>query len=155
MQLVFHLIKSCLVQVEMQLAVSSHEGFVTLTESITSPKVAYLVMEICQGGELYDNVGANENYTEVQAAHYARQLCDAMAFMHNAGAIHRDLKPKNILISTTSEIGHRLRICDFGLATWLKEGEWIEDGVIKGNRSASPGSQSFSSTHPTYVFRHC
>ena len=62
---------------------------------------------------------------------YTKQLCEAMAFMHEKGAIHRDLKPKNILLASTDPLAP-VRICDFGLATWLPMGEYIKDGVLKG-----------------------
>ena len=43
---------------------------------------------------------------------YVHQLCDAVAFMHAAGYVYRDIKPENLLVDD----GKRLKLCDFGFA---------------------------------------
>lgn len=51
---------------------------------------------------------------------YSYQMFRSLAYIHNLGICHRDIKPQNILIDINS---HRLVLCDFGSAKQLKPGE--------------------------------
>lgn len=108
-----------------------------LKEHIEAKKVTYLVMELADGGELYDNISKADRYTEAHAAHYIRQICEAMAFMHSKSIVHRDLKPANMLCKTSQSPGkaNKVKICDFGLAENLPMGEYIDDDFIVGTPS--------------------
>jgi len=74
-----------------------------------------LVMELCDGGELYDRIKELKNYSENDARSCVFNLNSAMKYVHNNGIMHRDLKPENILL-----VGRRshtdIKISDFGLA---------------------------------------
>src|SRR5919197_252520 len=52
-----------------------------------------------------------------KALDIARQVCDALAYLHDHGVVHRDLKPENILVTPSGQV----KILDFGIA--LFEGE--------------------------------
>lgn len=74
-----------------------------------------LVLELCEGGELYDRIQQKKHYPESEAKLCCRQLLDACAYIHSKGIMHRDLKPENILL--TSRVSNTdLKISDFGLA---------------------------------------
>ncbi|XP_055624285.1 death-associated protein kinase related isoform X4 [Toxorhynchites rutilus septentrionalis] len=74
-----------------------------------------MVMELVEGGELFDRV-LDEKFilTEKACAIFMRQICDAIAYIHGNNVVHLDLKPENILCLTES--GNRIKIIDFGLA---------------------------------------
>jgi serine/threonine protein kinase len=78
-----------------------------------SPKsVDYIVLELVQGGELFDFVALSGRFNENVARYYFSQLMEALNYMHSAGACHRDLKPENIMLDSD----FNLKVADFGFA---------------------------------------
>jgi len=74
-----------------------------------------LVMELCEGGELYDRIQHKQFYPEQEAKVCCRNLLEAVAYIHSQGIMHRDLKPENILLA--SKVNNTdIKISDFGLA---------------------------------------
>ncbi|KAH8065958.1 serine/threonine kinase [Aureococcus anophagefferens] len=57
----------------------------------------YMVMELCQGGEVFDRIVKKEKYTEVEARDALKQIVEAIRVCHSRGIVHRDLKPENLL----------------------------------------------------------
>jgi calcium/calmodulin-dependent protein kinase I len=78
-----------------------------------------LVMELMEGGELFDQILDKECFSEMEAREATRAIVDAIAYCHSQGIIHRDIKPENLLLSS-KELGiSSLKIADFGLARLL------------------------------------
>lgn len=76
-----------------------------------------IVMELCQGGELFDRIAeTGTGLDEPTARRYCQQLAGAMAACHKQGVYHRDLKPENILLSANDDV----KVADFGLAATLR-----------------------------------
>jgi eukaryotic-like serine/threonine-protein kinase len=83
---------------------------IELQEDIHEP---YLVLEYVEGTTLRSRIREFEGGVPLPLAlTWARQLADALAFMHSNGITHRDLKPENILVGA----GDALKISDFGTA---------------------------------------
>merc|ERR1719345_474186 len=79
-----------------------------------------LVLELCEGGELYDRIQQKQFYPEQEAKVLIKNLLEAVAFIHGKGIMHRDLKPENILLS--SKVNNtEIKISDFGLAKISKD----------------------------------
>ncbi|KAF7639528.1 Protein kinase domain-containing protein [Meloidogyne graminicola] len=76
-----------------------------------------LIMEIVQGGELFDRV-ADDSYilTEMAVALIMFQICEAIRYIHSQNIIHLDLKPENIMC--VSQTSNKIKLIDFGLAQW-------------------------------------
>lgn len=88
-------------------------GLVDVDES--KPGSIRLVLELCEGGELYDRIQQKQYYPEQEAKACCRNLLEACAYIHGRGIMHRDLKPENILL--TSKVNNTdVKISDFGLA---------------------------------------
>ncbi len=71
----------------------------------------YLVMEYVDGANLRQAMRTG-SFSPGETLRVVAQLCDALAYAHEQGVVHRDFKPENILIDTSG----RVRIADFGLA---------------------------------------
>ena len=89
-----------------------HPNIVRVLESGASGTVFYFVMEFCDGGSAWDLMlkkGGRLPLTEAKPIIIG--ALKALAFAHDKGFVHRDLKPQNILFS-----GGKVRLSDFGLA---------------------------------------
>ena len=78
----------------------------------------YMVMELCPGGSLHDEVQRNGPLSPASVCQIGVNLADALAAAHELGILHRDLKPANILINRYGVVG----IADFGLASIIAAG---------------------------------
>ncbi|KAJ9567944.1 hypothetical protein OSB04_003910 [Centaurea solstitialis] len=88
----------------------------------------HLVMEVCEGGELFDRIIAKGHYSERAAALICRSIVNVVHVCHFMGVMHRDLKPENFLLSDSSEDAP-LKATDFGLSVFIQEGKSYRDIV--------------------------
>ncbi|KAK4687813.1 ser/thr/tyr protein kinase RAD53, partial [Tremellales sp. Uapishka_1] len=98
-----------------------HENICRMIEYYEDPQHICLVLEYIEGGDMLDYImnypATDRGLPEEEAAHYALQICRAMAYMHEKGIAHRDLKPENILVTKeTTDCPRMVKIADFGLA---------------------------------------
>lgn len=77
----------------------------------------YLVLEYVQGGELYSLLTQAGQIDAHDAKIYACEVFSALTYLHSKRIVYRDLKPENLLITTS---GH-MKLADFGLAKIVKE----------------------------------
>ncbi|CAK9085335.1 Calcium-dependent protein kinase 20 (OsCDPK20) (OsCPK20), partial [Durusdinium trenchii] len=79
-----------------------------------------LVLELCEGGELYDRIQQKRYYSESDTKLLVKNLLEAVCFIHSKGIMHRDLKPENILL--VSKVSNTdIKVSDFGLAKLSKD----------------------------------
>jgi len=107
-----------------------HPNVVRLYETFQDHSMVYLVMEICEGGELLEAITSAESFTEVQAASVMQQVVRGVNYMHSKYVCHRDLKPENFLLQAPGPIEScTVKIIDFGLATIFQEGSMMKSRV--------------------------
>lgn len=89
---------------------------------ITNDKI-YIVMELMQGGELFDYVVQKGTLNEEEASRIVRKVTSALVYMHSKNIIHRDLKPENLLLTHKPRSSHdiEVKIIDFGLSKCMSE----------------------------------
>ena len=88
----------------------------------------HLVMELAEGGELFDRIVTRVYYSEKDAAAICRTMLETLQECHNLGVMHRDLKPENFLLRDKSD-NAELMLTDFGLSMFVKPGVPFKDIV--------------------------
>jgi calcium/calmodulin-dependent protein kinase I len=70
----------------------NHPNVVEMKDVIETNQHMYIIMEIVEGGELFEHLNDYE-ITEKEAALVSHQILDALEYLHLCGIVHRDLKP--------------------------------------------------------------
>lgn len=83
---------------------------------VTAQGVIYLVMELLSGRSLRDELTERGKLPVARALSIARATCDVLAAAHEAGVIHRDIKPDNIFLHHPREGDETVKVVDFGIA---------------------------------------
>lgn len=92
-----------------------HLHIIKLYEIFEDTKHVHLVMELLEGGEMYERIRHKGSYTEEDAMKIMRNILQTIAYLHEKGIAHRDLKPQNIILATADD-DYNIKIADFGLA---------------------------------------
>ncbi|CAE6023688.1 unnamed protein product [Arabidopsis arenosa] len=115
-------------EVEIMRCLPKHPNIVSFKEAFEDKDAVYLVMEICEGGELFDRIVSRGHYTERAAASVAKTILEVVKVCHEHGVIHRDLKPENFLFSNGTETA-QLKAIDFGLSIFFKPAQRFNEIV--------------------------
>ena len=104
----------------------NHPNVVNLVEVLASRSKIFIVLELVQGGELFDQIVEAGRFSEEKSRKYFFQLCSGVLYCHGQGVAHRDLKPENLLLDASGV----LKISDFGLSAMnLAQSEELEGGM--------------------------
>ncbi|MFH5804045.1 protein kinase [Alienimonas sp. DA493] len=93
-----------------------------------SPNRRFYAMEYLTGGTLQDVLERDGRLPPETVVRYAKQICAALAFAHDRGVIHRDLKPGNFLLAEDGT----LKLADFGLAAVREGNKLTAEGRTMG-----------------------
>lgn len=118
-----------------------HEHIISLNEVFETAKKMYLVMELCEGGELADVMKNREPLPENECKIIMTRLANAISYLHKNDIVHRDLKLENILLAQNPDnVDDKLyiKVTDFGLS------------VVKGGTGHDNMMQDFCGT-PIYM----
>jgi len=109
-------------EVKIMYHLTGHPNIVAIKGAYEDTTMVYLVMELCEGGELFDRIIERGTYTETKAANLIRTIVSAIEACHNSGVVHRDLKPENLLFVSKDE-DSILKVADFGFSCLFEPGE--------------------------------
>ncbi|XP_075479581.1 calcium-dependent protein kinase 10-like [Primulina tabacum] len=115
-------------EVEIMSSLPEHPNVVKLRATYEDNEAVHLVMELCEGGELFDRIVARGHYSERAAAGVARTVAEVVRMCHQNGVVHRDLKPENFLFASKKE-NAALKAIDFGLSVFFKPGKFFNEIV--------------------------
>jgi serine/threonine protein kinase len=111
------------------LARLAHAGLVTVFDAGTDDETQrpYLVMQLVEGSTLAEQLRRGP-LPSLRTAQIGASLADALAYVHEQGLVHRDVKPANVLIGADA----RVHLADFGIARIVDSAHVTRTGDVLG-----------------------
>jgi serine/threonine-protein kinase len=107
----------------------NHPNIVTVYDVGRSGDFAYMAMEFIEGEELRVLLASDTPMPVAQAVSIAAQVAEGLAFAHQRGVVHRDIKPGNIMVVP----GKPVKITDFGIARMRATVSLTQTGTMLGS----------------------
>ncbi|MBM3882658.1 MAG: hypothetical protein FJ387_23535 [Verrucomicrobia bacterium] len=105
------------------IALLNHRNIVQVYDHDEDGEGWYIVMEYVGGGTLWQRLKREGKLGLEEALGLMRGICQGVAYAHRRNLVHRDLKPRNILLAEEGEAARVPKIVDFGLARGGDESE--------------------------------
>lgn len=119
-------------ELKIHLGIGAHPNIVNIVHYFETTHHAYLVLEFCSNGDLYEAIRLDKGPRETEHVRdFMLQLVDAIDFIHSKGIYHRDIKPENIFLTHTGA----MKLGDFGLAT---TDSWSYESAVGSDRYMAP-----------------
>ena len=123
-------------QEALALAGLAHPHIVPVYDLVEDNQRFWIVMELLSGGDLEDRIEKNPPTVKV-ATNIIRAVAEGLAFAHNKGIVHRDIKPMNILFN----VDGIPKLVDFGIAKLVQS----QQSVVHTREGLSLGSPTYMS----------
>ncbi|CAF1921204.1 unnamed protein product [Brassica napus] len=108
-------------EIQIMHHLSEYANVVRIHSTYEDDTSVHLVMELCEGGELFERIAKKGHHSEREAAKLTKTIVAVVEACHSLGVMHRDLKPENFLFSSCDE-DSSLKSIDFGLSVFCKPG---------------------------------
>ncbi|CAM9237529.1 unnamed protein product, partial [Chrysoparadoxa australica] len=109
-------------EVDVMQEVGKHPHIVGLKGVYADDMGWHIVMELAQGGELYERLVNEGMLSEGDSRCVMKQIASAAAHLHEKGIVHLDIKPENIMLAHSSVGAPSVMLTDFGSAFRVREG---------------------------------
>ena len=107
----------------------SHPNIVGISDVGEFESQQYIVMEFVDGMTLKQYINQNAPLANDEAIEIITEILSAMDMAHSHGSIHRDLKPQNVLVSSSGTV----KVTDFGIAKALSETSLTQTNTMFGS----------------------
>ena len=77
----------------------AHENVTEIKETFEESDHYYIVLELIEGGEMFDRIIDGGSYTEEDARLQIKIVCETLCHCHKLGVVHLDIKPENLLVN--------------------------------------------------------
>lgn len=105
-----------------------HPNIIKFVETYQDKEFFHIVMEFCNGGELFDRIIHKGKYAETDAATIIKKLLSAITHLHDRGICHRDIKPENLIFESKKDDAE-IKLIDFGLSKYVSPHEKMHTKV--------------------------
>jgi tRNA A-37 threonylcarbamoyl transferase component Bud32 len=106
----------------------SHPGIVSIFDTVTEPGVEAIVMELLEGVDLRVFLDEHGSLSPQLTRELGAQVAEAIHAAHQAGLVHRDIKPGNIMLVDD----RRMKVTDFGIAKPSAGQDLTDHGTLIG-----------------------
>ena len=103
-----------------------HENVIGYYDFYEDTSFLYVVMEKCNGGEVFNKLLQYRRFSEGNAIKIIRQIVNSIAYIHDLNIVHRDIKAENFLFKEDS-LDSAIKMIDFGFATTIEPGQMLEE----------------------------
>ncbi|HWI43996.1 MAG TPA: serine/threonine-protein kinase [Nocardioides sp.] len=107
----------------------AHPHVISVYDLVQEDDHHWLVMEYVDGCPFSTVIASRGPLPPDEVAHLMAPVADALAFAHDLGIVHRDVKPSNILVRRDGEA----KLTDFGIARALQDPTVTQTGVVTGS----------------------
>ena len=119
-------------------AALAHPNAVTIYDFVEEMGQYFLVMEYIHGPTLKQLIGQRRQLQAREAIDIALQVCSVLQIAHTRGFIHRDIKPQNIMLARSGDIGSLsnggmwVKLTDFGIVRVAEDAGLTNSGIVLG-----------------------
>ncbi|XP_052278022.1 death-associated protein kinase 1-like isoform X2 [Dreissena polymorpha] len=96
------------------LSETSHRNIINLYEVYETNREVILILELVDGGELFEYLSSKDRLSEEEASSFLKQILNGVEHLHSKYIAHLDLKPENILLQEKNSTA--VKLIDFGLS---------------------------------------
>lgn len=107
----------------------NHPNIVTVQDVVMEDGVPWIVMQLVTGHSLAEDLTASGPLSAAQASYVADSLLKALGAAHDAGIVHRDVKPANVMFADNGEV----LLTDFGIAVHEADTTLTATGMLVGS----------------------
>ena len=101
----------------------SHPLIINLIDHFEDKASFYIILERCEGGELFQKLLQVKRFREQDASELCMQILNVLQYIHSIGIVHRDIKAENFLFTSSG----KLKLIDFGMSMHLDHSSYLHE----------------------------
>ncbi|MBN2725103.1 MAG: protein kinase [Deltaproteobacteria bacterium] len=113
----------------LSVAELENEHIIKVYDFGQNDQIMYFAMEFLQGETLSSLLSKRKSFSYRETVNIISQLCDGLGEAHAMGFVHRDLRPRNIMLTSKDGRDDFVKILDFGLAKMVSGGDPGKSGI--------------------------